>query len=123
MCLLRKLLFAASHLPPDLPNLWGIAVEFATAGKVSRNDTDVKTAKSLLENIEVFDREALKKDTCLLKELTEWVPTPATKSLGIVLVSNKKVCVLCKKELVSRKDRPSYITWTCSWYAFPQDMP
>ena len=58
---LRKLLFAATHLPPDLPNLWGIAVEFATAGKVSRNDIDVKTAKSLLENIEVFDREAQKR--------------------------------------------------------------
>ena len=97
MSVLRKLLFAATHLPPDLPNLWGIAVEFATAGKVSCNDTDVKTAKSLLENIEVFDRKALKKDTCLLKELIEWVPTPATKPLGIVLVSNK-VCVLCKKK-------------------------
>ena len=38
------------------------------------------------------------------------VPTSATKPLGIVLVSEKKVCVLCKRELVIRKDRPSYIT-------------
>ena len=44
---LRKLLFAATHLPPDLPNRWGIAVEFATTGEVKCNDIDVKTAKSL----------------------------------------------------------------------------
>ena len=92
---LRKLLFAATHLPSNLPNLRGITVEFATAGKVSCNDIVVKTAKSLLENIEVFDREALKKDTCLLKELVEWVPTPALEPLGIVLVSKQeRVCSL-----------------------------
>ena len=106
---LRKLLFAATHLPPDLPNLWGIAVEFATTGKVKRN-INAKTARSLIDNIEAFDREALKKDDRLLKELVEWKPTSATKPLGIVLVSEKKVCVLCKRELVICKDRPSYIT-------------
>ena len=107
---LRKLLFAASHLPSDLPNLWGIAVEFATAGNVKRNEIDAKTAKSLVDNIETFDRDALKKDESLMKELVEWVPTSATKPLGIALISSKKVCVRCKRELVTRKDRPSYIT-------------
>ena len=96
------MLFAATHLPPDLPNRWGIAVEFATTGKVKRNDIDAKTAKSLIDNIEAFDREALKKDDRLLKELVEWVPTSATKPLGIVLVSEKKVCVLCKRERYSQ---------------------
>lgn len=107
---LRRLLFAASHLPPDLPNVWGIAVEFATAGKVKRNDIDAKTAKSLIDNMEAFDRDALKKDDHLMKELVEWVPTSTTKPLGIVLISSRKVCVRCKRELVTRKDRPSYIT-------------
>jgi hypothetical protein len=27
---LRRLLFAVVHLPSDLPNLWGVAVEFVT---------------------------------------------------------------------------------------------
>ena len=45
---LRKLLFAASHLPLDHPNRWGIAVEFATAGKVKSNVLDAKSAKSLV---------------------------------------------------------------------------
>ena len=72
---LRKLLFAASHLPPDLPNVWGIAVEFATAGKVKRNDIDAKTAKSLTDNIVAFDRDALKKDDHLMKELVDQCQT------------------------------------------------
>lgn len=34
---LRRLLFAVVHLPKDLPNFWGVAVEFATKEKESRN--------------------------------------------------------------------------------------
>ena len=33
--ILRRLLFAVAHLPSDFPNLWGVAVEFATEGKES----------------------------------------------------------------------------------------
>ena len=110
LSVLRKLLFAATHLPPEMPNMWGIAVEFATVGKVERNAIDAITAKSLIDNIEAFDRCALRKDDCLLKELVGWVPTSATKPLGIILISKKKVCLFCKKELVTRKDRPSYVT-------------
>ena len=73
---------------------------------VKWNTTSMWRLPSLIDNIEAFDREAL---NCLLKELVEWVPTSATKPLGIVLVSDK-VCVLCKRELVTGKDRPSYIT-------------
>ena len=108
LSVLRKLMFAATHLPPELPNIWGIAVEFATAGKV--NAIDAMTAKSIIDNVEAFDKCALKTDDCLLKELVEWVPTSATKPLGIDLISKKKECVHCKKELIIRKDRPSYVT-------------
>ena len=110
LSVLRRLLFAATHLPPELPNMWGIAVEFATIGKVERNAIDAVTAKSLIDNIEAFDRCALRKDDSLLKELVGWVPTSATKSLGVILISKKKLCLICKKELVTRKDRPSYVT-------------
>ena len=89
LSVLRKLMFAATHLPPELPNIWGIAVEFATAGKV--NAIDAMTAKSIIDNVEAFDKCALKTDDCLLKELVEWVPTSATKPLGIVLISKKSV--------------------------------
>ena len=119
---LRRLLFAATNLPSDLPNVWGIAVEFATVGKVKRNAIDPDTAQSVMENIASFDKCALNKDDAFLKELINWIPKYGTKPLGVVLITSKKVCTFCKKELVLRKDRPSSITvydklchWTCSW--------
>ena len=36
----RRLLFAVTNLPKDLPNLWGVAVEFATLG--TRDQTYLK---------------------------------------------------------------------------------
>ena len=107
---LRRLLFAATNLPSDLPNVWGIAVEFATVGKVKRNAIDPDTAQSLMENIASFDKCSLNKDHAFLKELINWIPKYGTKPLGVVLITSKKVCTFCKKELVLRKDRPSSIT-------------
>lgn len=52
---LRRLLFAVVYLPSDSPNLWGVAVEFATRDQESRDSiTDAqakvwwKTSKSLM---------------------------------------------------------------------------
>ena len=55
---LRRLLFASIQLPQELPNRWGIAVEFATDGKVKRNSIDTCTAAVLVENIMSFDKRA-----------------------------------------------------------------
>lgn len=41
----RRLLFAVMNLPKDLPNLWGVAVEFATQGQESRNALSAEQAK------------------------------------------------------------------------------
>ena len=71
----RKLVFAATHLLPDLPNLWGITVEFVTAGEVERNAIDAVTAKCLIDNIETFDKYALKMDDCLSSTRAGWVGT------------------------------------------------
>ena len=90
-------------LPPIFLLFWGIAVEFTTSGKVERNAIDAVTAKCLIDNIGAFDQHALKKDDCLLKELVEWVPTSSAKPLGIVLISKKKVCSRCRRELVVAK--------------------
>ena len=49
---LRRLAFATSHLPHDIPNHIGIAVEFATYGNIERNRISAETAKAIIENIE-----------------------------------------------------------------------
>ena len=49
---LRRL-FAAINLLDEVPGLWGIVVEFATAGKVVHNLIDPETAAALMDTIHV----------------------------------------------------------------------
>ena len=111
---LRRLLFAASYLPREIPNFWGIAVEFATDGKVERNTVDVATATALVENIHMFDEKAFDTDKALIQQLSAWKPSMSQsgsfdKPLGIVLISPNTQCVLCGKALIVRKDRPASV--------------
>ena len=76
---------------------------------MEQNTIDAVTAKCLIDNIEAFDKHVLKKYDCLIQELVGWVPTSSAKQLGIMLISKKNVCSLCRGELVIRKDR-RYIT-------------
>ena len=105
---LRRLLFAATYLPHELPNFWGVAVEFATAGKVERNTIDRDTAAALIENIQSFDARAFHTDESLLQQLIGWTPRPG-KPLGLVLISPEKFCTLCGQALTIRTDRPALI--------------
>ena len=57
---LRRLLFAVSQLPKDLPNVWEIAVEFATNGNHSRSQVTSEQVKVFIENIQLLDARALK---------------------------------------------------------------
>ena len=108
---LRRLLVAASYLPSEIPNFWGIAVEFATAGKVQRNSIDADTAAALVENIRTFDEKAFDTDKALLQQLSIWTPTQGyfVKPLGVVLISPQTQCVLRGQALSLRKDRPASI--------------
>ena len=105
---MRRLLFVAAHLPRELPNFWGIAVEFAIDGKVERNCIDPDTAASIVENIRSFDKCAFETDEGLLQQLIGCTPS-AGRPLGIVLVSDEKCCTLCGQALTLRRDRPTSI--------------
>ena len=63
---LRRRAFATSHLPHDIPNHIGIAVEFATYGNIERNRINKETAKAIIENIESFDPTAFSTDEDLI---------------------------------------------------------
>ena len=105
---LRRLVFATSHLPRDISNHTGIVVEFATHGKVERNHIIEETAKAIIENIESFDPTAFSTDEDLFKQLLSF-KSSASGPLGIVLISPKSTCTLCGENLCLRKDRPSTI--------------
>ena len=66
---LRRLLFAAVFLSPELPMFWGVVVEFATSGSVSKSSITPELAKTLIENIQAFSAAAFETDHALQKEL------------------------------------------------------
>ena len=102
----RRLLFASASLPQDLPNMWGIAVEFATRGKESRNAVTPQQAKLLVENLRELDSLAFASDRQLLQELVEF-QVNKLRPMGVVLISSNNSCLLCKSRLQLRKDRPA----------------
>ena len=60
----RRMLFATSFLPPDIPNYWEMVATFASDGSVSPQQAKLK-----MENVQMLDSEALCSDVNLTKEL------------------------------------------------------
>ena len=50
----RRMLFATSFLPPDIPNYWEMVATFASDGSVSPQQAKLK-----MENVQMLDSEAL----------------------------------------------------------------
>jgi len=101
---LRKLLFAVATLPSDLPNLWEVAITFATKNEeCSIAGSEIKV---LMENLHELDAAAFATDESLLWELMQF-QVPRYKPLGLILISSNERCLLCKEKLILRKDRPA----------------
>lgn len=105
---LRKLLFAVSHLPPDLPALWEVAVEFATGERVKKNEITATQARLFMENIEELDALAFATDRVLQKELNNF-RFSGKQPMGVILMSQNKQCCKCGSSLQLRRDRPSSV--------------
>ena len=101
---LRRLLFAASHLPVDLPDYWKAIVSFGKDSSIT-----VDEAKMLVENMQDVDPDSFVSDFDLLEELNH-LSIPKCKPFGLVLISTKKKCIMCGTRLLLRKDRPAPVT-------------
>lgn len=101
---LRRLLFAAVFLSPQLPEFWGLVVEFATLGKDSAQSVTPEQARVFTENIRLLNAKAFDTDEDLLKEILR-LEIPAAMPIGIPLISNNNNCLLCGSNLLLRKDR------------------
>ena len=115
---LKRILFATALLPKNTPKLWDIIAKFAELEAESAVLTP-EQAMLIAENIIFTDEEVLKTDGTLLKELT-FMPFAGRDHIGIVLISNRKCCVVCGSKLLLRADRPSKITlYTDRYGTFP----
>lgn len=105
---LRRLVFAVVHLPQDLPNFWGVVLEYATKGQERRCTITAQQAQMLVENMQELDGMAFSTDKKLLQDLMA-LQVPRCKPLGLVLISANNKCLLCESDLRLRKDRPASI--------------
>lgn len=103
---LRRMLFAAANLPPQIPNYWGVILDFATQGKTKSSDLTQEQVRVLMENLKLLDKEAFHSDEQLLKELHQF----PSKPLGVLLLSDRESCVLCGSKLLIRTDKSSSVT-------------
>lgn len=103
---LRRLLFAVVFLSPDLPMFWQVVVEFATAGRVSKDSVTPDQVRVLIENIQALNATAFESDRTLMRELI-FLDLPGKKPLGIPLISQISFCLVCGRQLQLRKDRHS----------------
>ena len=112
---LRKLLFAASNLPNDLPDYWKIVTSFAITNSQREKLTPSKV-EALVDNIQYCDKDALLSDKDLMDALLHQKGRDG-KPLGVVLVSPISKCQTCGGELTVKADRPSHLTLYSDCYS------
>ncbi len=107
---LRRLVFAAVHLPRDLPHYWSVVTQFASQGNQSGQRLEPESVKIAVENLKILSEKAFATDKQLISEVHA-LDTPFCSSpLGIVLVSPLTNCKLCGGKLLLRNDRASHVT-------------
>lgn len=99
--ILRKIIFAIVHLPKDTPNYWELVLQFAMKKPPS---ISIDKFKVLVENLQELDATAFATDKVLLQELMEKQSVKG-KPLGLLLISSNQKCLICKSNLLLRKDR------------------
>ena len=104
---LRRMLFAVAFLSPHLPEFWSLVVQFAMDGKGESSITP-EQAKTLSENIQLLNSSAFATDEVLFKQVLQ-LELPSARPLGIPLISNNNICIVCDSNLLLRKDRPAWV--------------
>ena len=105
---LRRMLFAATYLPDDLPNYWQMLVEFGTLGK-NAGSIKINEAKVLFQNMKELDNYAFANDQELFSELMSMEADKLKEPLGVALISSNDTCCICKSKLLLGKDRPAKV--------------
>lgn len=90
--MLRRLLFAAVHIPKSAPRYSELVTEFAYDGWEEKPSPD--RARVLLGNIEFLSKKAFDTDSMLLADLVSQKGVQG-HPLGIILISENSVCKSC----------------------------
>ena len=104
---LRRMLFATSFLPSEIPKYLDIIAAFASEG-----DTIAvpEIGKVTMENAQLLTPKAFSVDLELTKELITMQCGPANQALGVPLVPEQIICKNCGGKLLIHSDQPSQLT-------------
>lgn len=108
LAVLRRMLFACSYLPSDMPQYWEVIASFCSQD--SKECLSATEVRLLMENVQVLSKQAFSPDLVLTKELLSTESKSLLQPLGVVLISSKDTCRLCGAKLLLRGDRPSRVT-------------
>ena len=106
---LRRLIFATRNLPAEIPHYWQKVASFGSKGSKNESLVSADLARTM-ENLEYIDASSFATDDHLMKELIDFRYGDEQHPMGIPLLPNEKVCLLCDSQLQLRGDRPSNIT-------------
>lgn len=106
---LRRLQFAATIYPKDLPRRWEKLASFSVKHKPERNCLTPELAQVVVENLEVVDGGAFSSDAELTYEIAAMKNTGSDAPLGVILISDKVSCHYCGSRLYTRSDRTSKV--------------
>jgi len=110
MSLVRRLSFAATFYPRSMPTYWESVASFGIAKRQSKNNPTKEHVHTLLENLEIVDREVFTTKEALAQEIVAMPGFGADVPFGIVLISPKECCAICKSRLYIRADRKCSVT-------------
>ena len=110
LSVLRRLEFAARFYPRSMPNFSDRLASFSLLTREGRNSLTAEQARHFVQNLELIDNGALASDVELTTEIVKMTKSGSDAPLGIVLISSKINCPICKSQLSIRADRPSNVT-------------
>jgi len=106
----RRMQFAASFLPTEMPHYWETVATFANKCCADGIGVSPESTKLLMENLLVLDSSSFSSDTKLMKELITMPYGSSKTQLGIPLIPHQSLCQLCNGKLLLKGDRPSGIS-------------
>ena len=107
----RRMMFATSYLPRDLPNFWEIIASFANQrSEPGKLNISPDVAKLTMENMQILHSTAFTSDSQLELELINMEYSAGKHQLGIPLVPSQTLCVMCGGKLLLRSGRTSRMT-------------
>lgn len=107
---LRRLEFAATYLPHDMPDYADYVIAFALKNNEARNYLTPQQALQFVENIKFADSAALASDVNLVKEIVMMKSLGSDDPLGVILISSISDCRNCGMKLYTRSGRTCKVT-------------